>query len=507
MNEKPVSPFNLNGTENLPVFPLQSETLFDDFGLEQKLLKNSMPESSGIDCMPIEVAATSKRTVAGTIVNNELIWPPGFAKILAQYIFDSSYSPVMEVAIAATLGVLAGVCGRAYRTPSGKDLALYIILVARSGIGKDGIHDGIPKLIELAGVPLADKFIKSEDFASGPALHKAVLKEPGFLNLQGEFGRKLKRMANPSDAPMQMLRTVMTDAFGKRRLGGKSYSDSEKSLPSVDWPALSFLGETTPNTFLESLTPDMMEDGFMSRFLIISHDGDRPLPNEEAAPELSQEEQERWRNLLTHTFPYQTPINMPKATVVEYANNDAYDKLKNFELLCIGRINATTDESERQMWNRAHLKALKIASLLAVADHHQTPKIGIGHATWAISTVRSDMAVFQSHRKNGNIGIDDHTREHKLLAIIREYLINGAGDSYNVPSEIKKEGIIPRKYLQQRISCAAAFRNHKLGATPALDLTIRSLIDNGYLKEVEKLRMLEKHNFHGKCFLVLELPQ
>lgn len=70
-----------------------------------------------------------------------LAWPPGRAGRLAQFIHDSSYSPVREVAITATLGLLAGVCGRAYRTHTGKDLALYMILVARSGIGKDGIHE------------------------------------------------------------------------------------------------------------------------------------------------------------------------------------------------------------------------------------------------------------------------------------------------------------------------------------------------------------------------------
>jgi hypothetical protein len=66
--------------------------------------------------------------------------------------------------------------------------------------------------------------------------------DPGFLYLQGEFGRKLKRMSNPTDAPMQTFRTIMTNAFGKRHLEGKTYSNTDDSLHGVDWPALSFLG-------------------------------------------------------------------------------------------------------------------------------------------------------------------------------------------------------------------------------------------------------------------------
>src|SRR5690606_2008867 len=105
--------------------------------------------------------------------------PPGFAGELAGFIYRGSYMPVPEVAIAASLGVLAGVCGRAYRTHTGKDLALYIILVAKSGIGKDGIHEGVPNLVRLGGVIGAERFVRQADFVSGPALHKAVLQTPG----------------------------------------------------------------------------------------------------------------------------------------------------------------------------------------------------------------------------------------------------------------------------------------------------------------------------------------
>lgn len=168
-------------------------------------------------------------------------WPPGRAGVFARFIFDSSYSPVREVAVVATLGLLAGVCGRAYRTYTGKDLALYLILVARSGIGKDSTHEGIPMMLKLAMVPMAERFVRAQDYVSGEALHKDLLREPGFLALQGEFGRKLKRMSNPTDTPMQNLRTVLTNAYGKQFLEGKSYSNADNSLDGVDWPALSFL--------------------------------------------------------------------------------------------------------------------------------------------------------------------------------------------------------------------------------------------------------------------------
>lgn len=435
-----------------------------------------------------------------------LQWPPGRAGVFARLIFDTSYSPVREVAIAATLGLLAGVCGRAYRTYTGKDLALYLILVAKSGIGKDSTHDGIPMLLKLAAAPMGERFVRAQDFVSGEALHKEVLREPGFLALQGEFGRKLKRMSNPTDTPMQSLRTVMTNAYGKRFLEGKSYSNADNSLDGVDWPALSFLGETTPATFLECLTPDMMADGFLSRFLCITYAGQRPPPNRYRDVTLNHEDLGVWKAMVGHMVAYQYPINMPAPCIVQ-PDEDAQDKLERFELDCIEWLNATEDESERQVWSRAHLKALKVASLLAVADSPFNPVVRITHVAWALNLVRADIGLFQTRKRSGDVGIDDSARERKLLSFIREYLVtNPIPASYKVPDAMRQNSIVPRGYLQRRAASLPAFINHKLGATRALDDTLSSLVANGHLMEVEKNRVAEAYSFFGRAYRVVSLP-
>lgn len=79
------------------------------------------------DVQPYAPPPPSVPTASAQDEGDGLQWPPGRAGVFARLIFDTSYSPVREVAIAATLGLLAGVCGRAYRTYTGKDLALYLI--------------------------------------------------------------------------------------------------------------------------------------------------------------------------------------------------------------------------------------------------------------------------------------------------------------------------------------------------------------------------------------------
>lgn len=434
-----------------------------------------------------------------------LDWPPGRAGVFARFIFDSSYSPVREVAVVAVLGLLAGVCGRAYRTYTGKDLALYLILVARSGIGKDSTHEGIPAMLKLALVPMADRFVRAQDYVSGEALHKDLLREPGFLALQGEFGRKLKRMSNPMDTPMQNLRTVMTNAYGKQFLEGKSYSNSDNSLDGVDWPALSFLGETTPTTFLECLTPDMMGDGFMSRFLTITYEGNRPPPNRERRVVLADADLAIWKALVSHMVGFQYPINMPAPCTVQPAA-DAKEMLEGFELDCIDRLNGTDDESERQVWSRAHLKALKVASLLAVVDHPFNPVVGITHVAWALNLVQQDIARFQSHKRSGDVGIDDNARERKLVTILRQYISSPTTEGYKVPDGMRQAGVVPRSYLQRKTASLPAFFNHKMGATRSMDDALHSMVASGYLHEVRKDKIIETYRHHGKSFQIITLP-
>jgi hypothetical protein len=135
------------------------------------------------------------------------------------------------------------------------------------------------------------------------------------------------------------------------------------------------------------------------------------------------------------------------------------------------------------------------------------PVIRIEHVAWARSIVRSDIALFQSRKRRGDIGTADDAREGKLVAILRDYLAAAPKASYKVPKGMRENSIVPRSYLQVRTTSLPAFANHRSGsATKALDDALRSLVLNGYLMDVEKLPLSERYNFHGKAYRVLSFP-
>jgi hypothetical protein len=449
---------------------------------------------------------------AATVVagSQGLPWPPGFAGYLARFIYDSAPRPVKEVAIVGALGLLAGITAKGWTIPN-SGLNVYMILVAQSAVGKEAMHSGVSALVTAAArrSPAVSKFVDFSDFASGPALVKACSSNPCFVNVCGEWGHKLRRLANESsnDTAMASLRRAMTDLYQKSGptaiVGGISYSQKEGNIASISGVAYSMIGETTPKTLYTSLTESMMEDGFLSRFIIVEYAGDRPPLNTdqryEPEPAISDylAQMASQAQQLISTVNNRTPVGRTEEAAI---------LMRDFELECDKQINSTKDESWRQMWNRASLKVMRVAGLLAVADNYIHPCITKDHVEWAMQLIRSDIHVMRRRMESGDVGIDDYSRENKVVSIMRDYFTNGCPDGYAVPDEMPDNGIVPHLYLQKKTQKHPAFMSHKLGSTEGLKQVMRSLVEQGYIQEADKLEMVKHYKFHGKCYRLLKLP-
>lgn len=433
-------------------------------------------------------------------------WPPGAAGSLAQLLFQNVIRPVKEVAVATALAFLAGICGKGWNTHTGAGLNLYIILVARSGIGKEAIGDGISALIASASKHAsmcASDFFTFDAIASGPALVKVMQEKTSILHVSGEFGHNVRLMAVDKNGPHATLRQQMTKLYSKSGAasiaGGITYSDAANSARIDGSVSYSLIGETTPGTFFEALNGSMMSDGFMSRFLIVDYDGIRPPQNEcRLMPDGAWS---KWLGSLAETarhkaFAQPTPV---------VPDGDANFLLREFSEECDTNINATEDETRRQMWNRAHLKALKVAALLAVADNAHVPGITVEQARWAVDLVRRDIRGMTRRLDSGDIGESDDARRRQVLACMRDWMTKGLSPSYRRKSwpEMQENSIMPRAYLTIRLHSAASFNNHRLGRDAAMDLTVASLVRDGCLMEVQKDKLLEGYAFHGVAYRIL----
>lgn len=427
--------------------------------------------------------------------------PPGLVGEIAQFIYAAAPRPVPEIALAGALGLMSGIVGRSYNI-SGTGLNQYVLLLAPTGTGKEAIASGIDKLMGAVVklVPSAVDFIGPGEIASSQAAIKYMSRgSTSFVSIVGEFGIYLQQMASTNAPPHLMgLRRFLLDAYNKsgegKVLRPSIYSDKDKNTGSIIAPAFSLMGESTPEKFYEGLHEGLISEGLLPRFTMIEYLGERPKLNEaHSKMQPSFELVERLSQVCAHSL----MLNSQHKAIHIQVTPEAMELFNKFNAHCDLNINSSEREIRRHLWNRAHIKALKLAGVVAVGNNPYDPTIGEDVANWAINLVVSDVRNLLSKFEAGEIGIEnDETKQlAKVVIIVKDYLLASWQDVAKYSSEgagagnLHSRKIVPYSYLQRRLSASSVFKKDKMGATFAVKRAIKTLCERGDLQEVSKAVM------------------
>lgn len=239
---------------------------------------------SDMDIAPLHPVQAPKPPSMPTCDVDDLV-PPGLVGEVAQYIYSSAVRPVREIALGAALGFVAGIAGRAYNV-SGTGLNQYLLVVAGTGTGKEDGVKGIERLLTALRpqVPAIDEFVGPGAFASGQGLIRTLDQQPSIFCMLGEIGITLQTLNDPrAPTSMQLLKRALLDLYSKSGwadvLRSTAYSDMEKNTKIVFAPSLSFVGDTTPETLYDALSPRDIASGLLPRMTVIEYKGTRPDRN------------------------------------------------------------------------------------------------------------------------------------------------------------------------------------------------------------------------------------
>jgi hypothetical protein len=154
------------------------------------------------------------------------------------------------------------------------------------------------------------------------------------------------------------------------------------------------------------------------------------------------------------------------------------------------------------MWNRASLKAQRIAALLAVADNYLHPVMNHEHAEWAIDLILRDIEAFRERMKKGDIGTDDHTYQLKARHLIYKVLTETRSKEHDrQPKHMTQAGVVTHAYLAQQTT--RTFADHAKGATAALKEALAALIDGGWICECDRYTdSIRAAGFKGKAYRI-----
>ena len=432
-------------------------------------------------------------------------FPPGLVGDVASYILATAIRPVPEIALAASIAFLSGICARGYNVSS-NGLNHYVLILARTGRGKDGAASGIDLLIEaiMQSHPTFSMFIGPGNFASGPAVIKTLAAQPCFLSVMGEFGQTLKLLCDPRANEAQitykraLLQSYSNSGFHKK-MYASAYSDKEKNTGIVQAPNLSLLGESNPDTFFASIDESHIAEGLISRFTVFQYDGLRVPENENAFHPPDKPLVEKLKELVS--IATNAAYNMTNIPVSK--TNEANALLKAFGVEADNIINTSGNtETSAELWNRAGLKAQKLAALVAVGCVPKNPVITLELATWAINLTRREIAAMHKRFANGEIGTGEQKQDSEIKRLFAEFqkLTPDQKLAYRCPPALLETQVMPFHYLNLRCRSLTCFKDDRRGAKKALEDALNTMTKTEVLEMIPLSQLLHEHKTRSPVY-------
>jgi hypothetical protein len=470
------------------------------------------PVITSPDAQPVEIGQGMETNVTA---------PPGLMGELMRFVYEASPRPVPHIALAAAIGFMSGT-GRAWNV-SGTGLNMYTLCVAPSGSGKEMIAGGINKIIgeydkaamvtrNLANPEPpkgARTFIGPSEIASGAGVIRWLSEgNRSFVSIIGEFGIKLRQISadNASSADSSLLRTML-DLYAKSGAGStlnpSAYSDKKNNTELVFAPSFSFIGETTPSTLYGAINENMILNGLLPRILTITYEGKRVPENLYATHAVMQDES---RARLV-AFVNASLKHVAQNTVCNInLTPEAQALSTQLSTECDIYINSDNREVGKTLWNRTHLKVLKLAALVAVGCNPLNPVVAVEHLHWAKSIVFPDTIRMIKLFDNGAFGNRDESdmqRETDVCRAIVRYLSSPRNEN---EAALAARGVITHTRLAAAVYPLVSFAKAKQKEARALKETIDSLATHGIVGRIAAPVAAMEYQTKGVLYAVIDLP-
>jgi hypothetical protein len=469
------------------------------------------PESSAD--VPASNGKAARPSVSSDIPDAVKPFPPGLLGEVAQYILDASPRPVREIALAGAIGFLSGIAGRAYNTYTGSGLNQYILLLAPTGTGKDAISDGVSKIFDAVqlNVPAAKDFRGPGELVSSAGLIRWMEKKPCCISILGEIGLMMQQMASPNaNTHIKGLQRVLTQMYSKSGKGKtfdpSAYSDKEKNTDHVKSPSLTLVGESVPGEFYSALDENLISNGLLPRFCIFEYTGSRPYYQEGkefVKPSFSLVQS------VTNLMAQSATLGANGNFHAVEATGEAQEKFRQFDKWTTDQINKSgANEVLRHLWNRAHLKALKLASIYAIGMNYLNPVVDLVSTDWATNMIVEQTYKLIDKFENNEVGQlqggEDKQMQDLLHAVVT--FMDSPHDKYakyGGTAEMHKDGVFTQSHVQRRLVSMSSFRQDRLGASNAIKRALNNLLEGDDLRELPTAQMQAKYGIRAKAYCVM----
>lgn len=449
--------------------------------------------------------------------SSEIEFPEGLVGEIAQYVYDSSPRPVGVISLASALGLMAGICGSAFNV-SHTGLNLYIVVLAKTGTGKEALQSGISRLMDnvSAVVPSAKTFIGAGEFASAQGLMTYMQKtSKNFVSIIGECGMWLKTLSQPNAHERHSgLRRLFLDLYGKSaqraQLNPTAYADSAKNSETIRQPAVSLLGESTQARFFECIDEQLISEGFVPRWIILEYEGARVPSNRNAGNVFPSSQ---LMDSLCNLCSFATQMIESLQTLHLTFTPEASQLEQDFDKFCDEQHSATNEDALHNLWSRAHMKVLKVAAIIAVGRNISKPVIDEYCVTYAIKLVLRDTYRMIRRYNSGDLAsrveASNSEQSAEILRALRAYgkMPEKSLRSYGVTPVMRDSFAVPYVYFQRKLAKKAAFTKDRRGSSIAIQKALDECAATGLLVSVPTTQAAQQFATNGKLWVVSDYAQ
>lgn len=422
-------------------------------------LKAAVTEPVAPVMVPSDTSIDPEPAVPHFILN-----PPGIIGDIARWITATAPKEQPELSVAAAIALCSVVMGRSYKTQFNNFTSLYMVMVAKSTEGKEHPQSAVEKILTTAGL---EQLLGGSGYTSAGGVHSALLKSPCHVVMIDEMGKLLKLSRVKGNAHSEAAIDKLVEAFG--RLDGvmrpPTYSNMtlSKSQASatervVHNPAITLLGATTPGTFYDNLSNDLVKDGFLGRCIVV--ESKRPRQHTQfvartnppkkiiewcKAVHLSQAAPKGDLATLVIAEMPATLIEMPMSdeclsllTEIDQSMNDAKD--------------AAEGDGLDMLLGRTVEKAMRLALIVAKARDKNAKQVSRDDLAWAFEYVKHyDMTLVRSV-KDKRFENEHQMLANKVLDLMRRAKSLAKTTKNKTYAAFLREGAMPHSFLLQRMN-------------------------------------------------------
>lgn len=215
-------------------------------------------------------------------IPEELLHVPGFVNDIMEYTMSQAHYPNRYMAFCGALSLMGLLTGRKVTDEGGTRTNLYVLALAHSASGKDKPRKVNVDIMEQLARQSSNDSVRScvaDKFSSPEGIEDSLEKQPSILWQCDEINGMINAVGNTKDTNrsgimslLLQLYTSSSSSVGLRRRA------NDESVKSVINPNFNLLGTAVPRHFYESLSEQMMDNGFFARMLIVE-DGANRVPN------------------------------------------------------------------------------------------------------------------------------------------------------------------------------------------------------------------------------------